>query len=508
MLPDLDPVWRAIESRDPRFDGWVFRAVTTTGIYCRPSCAARTPHREHVRLFATAAAALGAGFRACRRCRPDDSPGSPEWDRRSDLVARAMRLILDGVVDRDGVHGLARRLGYSERHVHRELVDAVGAGPVAVARAQRAETAQILLETTALPISDVAFAAGFQSVRQFNDMLSEVFGVPPRRLRAGSRRAGRPAASAPLGVRHGLAARPITLRLAYRVPFDAGGLFEFLIPRAIPHIEEVLDGVYRRSLRLPHAAGIVELTPADGHVRGRFELDDVRDLTPAIRRARALFDLDSDPQSVLDALGPDAVIGPLIRAVPGRRMPGSVDPHELAVRAVLGQQVSLSGAATLAGRLVAEYGERLERPIGGVSHAFPSATAIAGADAARLPMPQSRARALVRLCEALASGKLVLDPGADPAQARQRMLELPGIGPWTAEYVAMRGLHDLDAFLPTDLGIKKALEALGHDGRPAAAAALAERWRPYRSYAAQHLWGRLAAGARPRLNCPNLGIIQ
>jgi AraC family transcriptional regulator, regulatory protein of adaptative response / DNA-3-methyladenine glycosylase II len=496
VLPDFNEVWPAIESRDPRFDGWVFRAVTTTGIYCRPCCAARTPRREHVRLFATAAAARSAGFRACRRCRPDASPGSPEWDRRSDLVARAMRLIVDGVVDRDGVQGLARRLGYSERHVHRELVDAVGAGPVALARSQRAETAQILLETTALPISEVAFAAGFQSVRQFNDMIKDVFGVAPRLLRGASRRAGRATAAPALNVRRGSAASAITLRLAYRVPFDADGLFEFLVPRSIPHIEEVLGGAYRRSLSLPHGAGVVELMPARAHVRASFDLDDVRDLTAAIHRARALFDLDSDPQSVVGALGPDPVIGPLIRAVPGRRMPGSVDPHELAVRAVLGQQVSLSGAATLAGRLVLEYGDRLERPVGAVSHAFPSAAAIAAADPARLPMPQSRGRALVGMCDALASGKLDLDAGADRAQARRQMLELPGIGPWTAEYVAMRALHDPDAFLPTDLGIKKALESLCQDARPAAAAALADRWRPYRSYAAQHLWGSLAAARR------------
>ncbi len=496
MLPDFDQVWRAIESRDPRFDGWVFRAVTTTGIYCRPGCAARTPRREHVRLFATAAAARAAGFRACRRCRPDASPGSPDWDRRSDLVARAMRLIVDGVVDRDGVQGLARRLGYSERHVHRELVDAVGAGPVALARSQRAETAQILLETTALPISEVAFAAGFQSVRQFNDMIKDVFGVAPTLLRGASRRAGRAAGAPALGVRRRSAGSAIALRLAYRVPFDADGLFEFLVPRSIPHIEEVLGGAYSRSLRLPHGAGVVELTSGRGHVRARFDLDDVRDLTAAIHRARALFDLDSDPQSVIDALGPDPVIGPLIRAVPGRRMPGSVDPHELAVRAVLGQQVSLSGAATLAGRLVLEYGDRLEHEIGAVSHVFPSAAAIAAADPARLPMPQSRGRALVGMCDALASGKLVLDAGADRARARHQMLALPGIGPWTAEYVAMRALHDPDAFLPTDLGIKKALESLGHDARPAGAAALAEGWRPYRSYAAQHLWGSLAAARR------------
>jgi len=289
---------------------------------------------------------------------------------------------------------------------------------------------------------------------------------------------------------------PEIVRLGFRAPFDAGGLLDFLAPRAVGSVEEVDGGVYRRSLRLARGFGVVELEPADERVLARFRLDDERDLDCAAQRCRSLLDLDSDPQPVLDALGPDPVIGRLVQAVPGRRVPGAVDPHELAVRAVLGQQVSLSGAATVAARLVVEYGRRLERPLGAVSHVFPSAEALAAADPEALPMPRARGRALVGLCEALASGRVVLSPGADRADARRQLLELPGIGPWTAEYVAMRALHDPDVFLPTDLGIKKALESLGQDGRPAAAAALAERWRPYRSYAAQHLWGWLVARGR------------
>jgi AraC family transcriptional regulator, regulatory protein of adaptative response / DNA-3-methyladenine glycosylase II len=280
----------------------------------------------------------------------------------------------------------------------------------------------------------------------------------------------------------------LCVRLGFRLPFDAGGLFEFFGPRAVPHVEELSGGVYRRSLRLPGGAGVAELEPADEHVRAHFWLGDSRDRELAVQRCRALLDLDADPAPVVAALAPDPVIGPLIRAVPGRRVPGTVDPHELAIRAVLGQQVSLAGAATVAGRLVVEYGEGLERPRGAVTHVFPSAEAIAAADPAALPMPRSRGRGLIGLCQALASGRLVLDAGADRAEARRVLLELPGIGPWTAEYVAMRGLGDPDAFLPTDLGIRKALESLGLDGRPVAAAALAETWRPYRSYAAQHLW--------------------
>jgi AraC family transcriptional regulator, regulatory protein of adaptative response / DNA-3-methyladenine glycosylase II len=282
------------------------------------------------------------------------------------------------------------------------------------------------------------------------------------------------------------------LRLAYRAPFAGPGLIDFLARRAVPQVEEVVDGIYRRSLRLPHGAGVGELEPADGYVKARFLLQDTRDRALAIARSRLLLDLDADPQSILEALASDPVIGALVRAVPGRRVPGHVDPHELAMRAVLGQQVSVTGAATLTARIVAEYGERLEHPVGSVSHLFPSAEAMAAADPASLPMPGSRARALVELARALVSGDVVLDPGADWSEARRQLRALRGIGPWTAEYVAMRALRDADAFLPSDLGVRRALERLGRDGRPPAAAALAERWRPYRSYALQHLWGTLA----------------
>jgi len=482
MAFDADRFWQAFEARDPRFDGWVFCGVRTTGTYCRPSCPARRPKRENVRLFATAAAAQAAGYRACKRCRPDATPGSPDWDRRSDLVGRAMRLIADGIVDREGVAGLARRLGYGERHVHRELVAVVGAGPLALARAQRAQTARVLLETTRLPIVEVAFGAGFGSVRQFNDTIRQVFALAPGALRSRAQRHGSDAG-----------AGGISLRLPYRAPFDGAGLIEFLALRAVPGVEEVRDGVYRRSVRLAHGAGVVELAPADGHVRARYVLDDVRDLASAVQRSRALLDLDSDPQAVLDALGADPLLGPLVRAAPGRRVPGHVDPHELAVRAVLGQQVSVAGAATIAGRLTVSYGERLRAAVGSVTHLFPSAQALAGADPEQLAMPGARRRALLGLARALSGGELVLDAGADRSLARAQLLELPGIGPWTADYVAMRALRDPDAFLASDLGVRRALELLGRDSRPAAAAAVAERWRPYRAYALVQLWGRLAA---------------
>ena len=295
---DSDRLWIAIEAEDPRFDGWVFCGVKTTGIYCRPSCPARTPKRENVRFFATAAAAQAAGFRACKRCRPDATPGSPDWDLRADLVGRAMRLIADGVVDREGVGGLAGRLGYTERHVHRQLVATVGAGPLALARAQRAQTARILLETTAVPIAGVAFAAGFQSVRQFNATVREVFAL----TRASCAR-GRDVEIA--RCRSGA----LSLRLPYRAPLDAEGLIAFLGLRAVPGVEEVHDGAYRRSLRLPHGSGVVELRPGDGYVHARYWLEDLRDLAAAMQRSRALLDLDSDPLSVIETLGKDPLLG-------------------------------------------------------------------------------------------------------------------------------------------------------------------------------------------------------
>ena len=401
MIVSSDRFWRAVEARDPRFDGWVFSGVTSTGIYCRPSCPARTPKRENVRFYPTAAAAQAAGFRACKRCRPDAAPGSPEWDRRADLVGRAMRLIADGVVDRDGVVGLASRLGYTERHLHRQLSAVVGAGPLALARAQRAQTARLLLETTALPMIEVASSAGFRSVRQFNATVREIFATTPGDLRSRAR---------PGQARTDDA---IALRLPHRAPLDATGLVEFLGRRAVPGVEEVVDGAYRRSLRLPHGAGIVELRAVDDQVRARFWLSDLRDLAVAVQRSRVLLDLDSDPEAVADALGDDATLGALVSATPGRRVAGHVDGDELAIRAVLGQQVSLAGAASAAARLVAAHGEPLERPLGAVTHLFPTAEALAAADPSRWPMPGARRAAVARAGGRTGYGR------PDPARRRR-----------------------------------------------------------------------------------------
>lgn len=522
MVEDFEQCYRAVSSKDGRFDGWFVTAVTSTGIYCRPSCPAVTPRRENVRFLPSAAAAQRDGFRACKRCRPDASPGSPEWNVRADLTGRAMRLIADGLVDRDGVGGLAARLGYSERHLNRLLVTELGAGPLALARAQRAHTARLLIETTDLPFTEIAFAAGFPSIRQFNETVRAVFATTPSELRSrsshrgaaggGGTGGGRASGGAQNGAGgDGPATGAITLRLRHRPPLDAAGLLGFLGMRAVPGVEALdADGrTYRRVLSLPHGLGVAALTPQAEHVDCTLRLADMRDLGAAVQRCRRLLDLDADPVAVDAALAGDAVLQPLIAATPGMRVPGAVDGAELAVRAVLGQQVSVGGARTLAARLAAAHGAPLADALPScaaaqgaqLTHAFPTAAAIAALDPEQLPMPRARGRALVGLCAALASGAIVLDPGADRAEVREQLVALPGIGPWTAEYVAMRALGDPDACPASDLGIRHALAKLDQPHDPRAAAALSELWRPWRAYAALHLWATLAppparAGAR------------
>ena len=484
---DDDCQWRAVESGDARFDGWFFCGVTSTGIYCRPSCPARTPKPKTVRFFSAAAAAQAAGFRACKRCRPDATPGSPEWDRRGDLVGRAMRLIADGVVDREGVTGLARELAYTPRHVHRELVAVVGAGPLALARAQRAQTARVLLETTDVSVTGIAFAAGFQSVRQFNSTIRAVFAATPSELRHRRQRGEHPESGG-----------AIALRLPYRAPYDGDGMFAFFAARLVPGLEEIVDGAYRRSLALPRGTGTVELSPGPDHVHAQFRLQDLRDLGPAVQRCRLLLDLDSDPLTVANALGADPLLGPSVTVTPGRRVPGSVDGDELAVRAMLGQQVTVASATTLAGQLVEALGDTLPSPLGGVTHVFPSPASVADADPNQLRLPAARRRSLLGLCAALASRDITLDVGAERVEARRRLLALPGIGPWTTEYIAMRALRDPDAFPASDLGVRRALAKLGRHVTTSEAHELAEAWRPYRAYATQYLWAQLSPPARHR----------
>jgi AraC family transcriptional regulator of adaptative response / DNA-3-methyladenine glycosylase II len=477
VIENFDSCYQAAQSRDPRFDGWFFIAVTSTGIYCRPSCPAMTPKRENVRFYASAAAAQQAGFRACKRCRPDAAPGSPEWDGRADVVARAMRLIADGVVDQSGVPGLAARLGYSVRQLQRMLVAEVGAGPIAIARAQRAQTARVLIETTALSMVEVAFASGFSSVRQFNDTIRAVFATAPTDLR---RRRARVVATP-----HDSGPGALVLRLPFRQPLCPDNLFGHLAATAVPGVEEVRGDTYRRTLRLANGPGIVELTPATEHVVCRMTLSDLRDLTTAIARCRWLLDLDADPIAVDELLRADRQLGQVVLRAEGRRVPRCVDGAELAVRAVLGQQVSTAAARTHAARVVAQCGEPITDTRGGLTKLFPTPDALAEV---KLAMPASRGRTLSALVDGLRSQRLSLDPGCDRAEALSALSELPGFGPWTIGVIAMRALGDPDAFPAADLGVRRAAEALGLPSSPIALTARAERWRPWRAYAVQYLW--------------------
>ncbi|MCO1598379.1 helix-turn-helix domain-containing protein [Micromonospora sp. RHAY321] len=492
MEMDFERCYRAVDSRDQRFDGWFYTGVTSTGIYCRPSCPATTPKRQNVRFFPSAAAAQGAGLRACRRCRPDAAPGSPQWDVRADVVGRAMRLIADGVVDRDGVPGLAAKLGYTERHLHRMLRAEMGAGPLALARAQRAQTARILIETTGLGMAEIAFAAGFGSVRQFNDTVREVYATAPSELRAARGRHQTPPG-----------AGTITLRLAYRPPLHARALLDFLAVRALPGVEEVRDGTYHRGLRLPHGAGQVALTPADGHVAATLRLADLRDLAPAVARCRRLLDLDADPAAVDATLAADPALAPAVAAEPGIRVPRAVDGFELAVRAIIGQQVSVTSARTTLTRLLAAR-DRVDHEVGGPDgdlepdqphdhrgeglRGFPSAEEVLGVPDEGFGMPVGRRETVRTLARAVADGELDLAPGGDREESVRRLLALPGIGPWTAGYLAMRAFGDPDVLLPTDLAVRRGAAALGLPDDPKTLDAYADRWRPWRSYATIRLW--------------------
>ncbi|HZQ58346.1 MAG TPA: AlkA N-terminal domain-containing protein [Acidimicrobiales bacterium] len=497
MLDDPDACYRVLQSRDSRFDGWFFVAVRTTHIYCRPSCPARTPHRENVSFYPSAAAAQQAGYRACKRCRPDASPGSPEWDARADVVARAMRLIADGVVDTVGVSGLAARLGYSVRQLERLLVAELGAGPLALARAQRAQHARVLIETTALSFSEIAFAAGFASIRQFNDTVQAVFATTPTMLRVRARATPVPAGPG-----------TITLRLPVRAPFHAPGIFGHLIATAVPGVEEWRDGAYRRTLSLAHGPAVVALAPGGASVAPggasvapggasvacTLRLTDVRDLGPAVARCRRLLDLDADPCAVDAALCEDRALRPHVRRAPGRRVPRTVDGAELAMRAVLGQQVSTSSARAVTARIVAAAGHKVDDPDGGLLHCFPSPDDILALSDADLPLPARRRATLRGVAAALSSGTLALDPGADWGAARAALASIGGVGPWTAATVAMRALGDPDAFPAGDLGVRTGAALVG---LPAGAELEhhSQQWRPWRAYATQYLWGATPFGS-------------
>lgn len=475
---ELDPVicYRALKTRDARFDGRFFTGVESTGIYCRPVCPARTPRAGHCRFFACAAAAEEAGFRACRRCRPETAPGTPAWLGTSATVARALRLIGEGALETAGVAELAERLGVGDRHLRRLFAEQLGASPLAVARTQRAHFAKRLIEESGLAMGEIAFAAGFRNVRRFNADVRASFDRTPSELR---RRAGEPGGGG-----------RIALRLAYRGELDWDGLLAHLAPRALPGVERVEDGRYRRTVDLGAEPGIVTIEPAaaDGALRLVAPLAASGRLSMLVARARALFDLDAEPAAIAAQLGGDPRLRAALARRPSPRVPGCWDRFELAVRAILGQQISVAGATTLAGRLVARHG----RPFPGeegLTHLFPGPEALADADLEAIGLTQARAAALRALAAAVAAGEPVLELAPSLEVAVARLAALPGIGDWTAQYIALRALGEPDAFPAGDLGLRR---IMAENGTPPSATALrrrAEAWRPWRGYAAQLLWG-------------------
>jgi AraC family transcriptional regulator of adaptative response / DNA-3-methyladenine glycosylase II len=474
--------YRAIDARDTRFDGQFYTAVRTTGIYCRPSCPARTPKASNVTFYETSAAAHDAGYRACKRCLPEAVPGTPAWNLRQDIAGRAMRLISDGVVNRDGVDGLAARLGYSSRQLNRILSQELGAGPLSLARAGRAQTARTLLVSTTMKLADVAFAAGFSSVRQFNDTMAEVFDMTPTALRSARHQ------KAPAG------ATALTLSLPYRAPFDPG-IFTFLAVRAIPGIEAGTPASYARTLRLPQGDAHFRVEYDDGAPGRPLTLTigavDLRDLPALLSRVRRLFDLDADPVAIDTALAGDSRLSAAVAGTPGIRMPGALDPAEMLVRAMVGQQVTVAAARTALTRLAA-VGRSSESPGEGLDRMFPTPAEIATEGHTVLRGPQKRIEALLGAAAAMADGGLEFGYGDDPASLAAKLLPLPGVGPWTVGYLAMRILGAPDVFLGNDAAVRNGIRALA--GGSAAYTADFREVSPWRSYATMHLW-RAAAGA-------------
>lgn len=481
--------YRAIDARDTRFDGQFYTAVRTTGIYCRPSCPARTPKADNVTFYETSAAAHEAGYRACKRCLPEAVPGTPAWNVRSDIAGRAMRLINDGVINRDSVEGLAARLGYSSRQLNRILSHELGAGPLSLARASRAQTARTLLVSTGMKVSDIAFAAGFSSVRQFNETIGEVFAMTPSALRATARHHRAPAATTALTA--------LTLNLPYREPFDPG-MFDFLAVRAIPGIEEGSSSCYARTLRLAH-----------GDARFRVEYDagaagrplvltigavDLRDLASLLSRVRRLLDLDADPVAIDAALAADPRLATAVARTPGMRMPGAVDPQELLIRAMIGQQITVAAARTALVQLSAAGSESLV-PADGLHRLFPTAAQIAETGFELLRGPQRRIDSVRGAAAAMASGDLDFGYGDDVHGLEDKLLPLAGVGPWTVGYVAMRVIGAPDVFLANDAAVRNGIRSLTPTTDGAAPSPDFREVSPWRSYATMHLW-RAAAAAQ------------
>ncbi len=478
-----DACYRALRTRDARFDGRFYTAVLSTGIFCRPVCPARTPRPEHCVFFPSAAAAHAAGFRPCLRCRPELAPGVAGWRGTANTVSRALALIADGAWREDqDVEGLAERLGVGGRHLRRLFARHVGAPPVAVAQAQRVLFAKRLVAETALPMAEVALASGFGSVRRFNEVMRRTFQRPPLALRRGER--------------DGSSGGAIALRLAHTAPYQWPSLLAFLGSRAIPGVEEVADGEYRRTFALDAALGSVAVraTPGGGHLLATIRVSRVAALPAVVGRLQRLLDLEADAQAIDAHLARDPLLAPLVTARPGLRVPGAWDPFELALRAILGQQVSVAAARTFAGRIASAYGERA--PGGGL--VFPGAERLAGARLDRVGLTRARAAAVRSLARAVARDPSFLQARGDLEETVARLAELPGIGRWTAHYVAMRALREPDAFPDSDLGLLRALARRGVRTSPAGLPRRAEAWRPWRAYAAMHLWTADAGAPAPR----------
>lgn len=476
MQMDESQCYRAMLSRDRRFDGRFFTGVLTTGIYCRPVCPARAPKRENATYFPCAAAAEEAGFRPCLRCRPETAPGTPAWDGSSTTVARALRLIDDGVLDDGSIDDLSNRLGVSSRHLRRLFDEHLGASPISVALTRRLHFARRLLTDTALPMTEIAFSAGFSSLRRFNDAAVKAWRVAPTAVR---RREPSQARGS------------IELTLGYREPFDWNGLLAFLCPRAIAGIEVIEGDVYRRTIRFGDSAGIVDVRPSVStpSLRLSVPIDFARDLGRIVRQVRRLFDLDADPAAIGAALARYPTLARLVKERPGLRVPGSWDPFELAIRAILGQQVSVKGASTLAARLVSALGPAVESGDPRLDRVFPAAERVAASSLDGLGLTSARAATIRRFAAAVASGKLRLESASSLDEVVGEMTSIEGIGPWTAHYIAMRALGEPDAFPASDLGIRKALAENGTMPSGRRVAERAESWRPWRAYATMWLWG-------------------
>ena len=483
--------YRALASRDARFDGRFFIGVRTTGIYCRPICPAPTAKPENTLFFPTAAAAQEAGFRPCLRCRPEAAPDSGAWravanSGYSNTVARALGLIETGALDERGVGALAERLGVGERQLRRLFAQHVGASPLGVAQTRRVLLARQLLHETAMPVTDIAFASGFGSIRRFNEVFQKLYGRPPSALRRGAQ-----------AERAQVAGEGVTLLLRYRPPYDWQAMLDFLAARAITGVERVVDGVYSRSIGLNGAQGIVQVRKGQGNaLAATIHFPQLAALPVIIARLRRVFDLAADPEAIEGQLAVDPLMAKLVDSRPGLRVPGGWDGFELAIRAVLGQQITVAGAIRLAGKLVARYGQPLQLLDGhpsGLTHVFPEPSALIGADLTTLGMPRARSATLGAISAALVADPRLFDSGATLQDAIARFCELRGVGDWTAHYIALRQLREPDAFPAGDVALVKALGLLeGTASTSAQLMARAQAWRPWRAYAAQHLWTLLA----------------